>query len=206
MKRASTILMAGALLASGSAYAKDYGDSGTIELGGNLQFVSSSSKTEDKDINFKTDNSSTDITLEPEVSFFLLGGLPLFVGLELGMNSSKDNEAETSQDTTKFGLNLGTGYLVKIGKARIGPAVALGFSQETRKSDNGPGADSEVTRSGPGVTIAGLAKLPIGSGGVITAGLFVENQMLTEKIKDVDNEADVTTLSFGTSIGVSVFF
>ena len=205
MKRASAILMAGALLASGSTNAKDYGDAGTIELGGNLSFVSASSKTEDKDINFKTDNSSTDVSLEPEISYFLIGGLPLFVGLDVGMNSSKDNEADTTEDTTGFGLNLGTGYLLKIGKARLGPAISLGFSQETTKVDDGTN-ETERTRSGPGVTVAGLAKLPIGSGGVITAGLFVENKMHTEKIKDVDGEADITTLSFGTSIGVSVFF
>lgn len=205
MKRSIMLFASGLLLTSGSALAKDYGDAGTIELGGDFVFTSSSAKLEDDDTGFKTDNTGTDLEIAPSAYYYLIDGLPLIVSLELGMSSDTDNESSPKEtDTTQgFGLGLGTGYFVKVGKARIGPAISLGFSTETQKSDSD---DSEITRSGPEVTIAGLAKLPIGTGGVITAGLFIENEMQTEKVKDVDGEADVNTLSIGTSIGFSVFF
>lgn len=205
--RRMAFLAAGLMLTSTTALAKDYGDSGTIEIGGDVSFASTSSKTEDKDVDFKQDSSGTAMEVQPSLYYYLLDGLPLIVSLELTSESSTDNESDPKETdtTTGFGLGLGTGYFLKIGKARIGPAISLGFANETQKSKAGS-AETEVTRSGPEVTIGGLAKLPVGTGGVITAGLFIENEMQTEKVKDVDGEAEVNTLSIGTSVGFSVWF
>ena len=205
MKR--IILAAGLMLTSTTALAKDYGDSGTIEIGGDVSFASTASKTEDKDVDFKQDTSGTAMELQPSLYYYLLDGLPLIVSLELSSESSTDNESDPKETdtTTGFGIGLGTGYFLKVGKARIGPAISFGFGNETQTSKAGS-AETEVTRSGPEVTIGGLAKLPVGTGGVITAGLFIEQEMQKEKVKDVDGEADVTTTSIGTSVGFSVFF
>ena len=206
MRRVATVIATGLLLSSGSALAKDYGDAGTIELGGNVFFESTSTKLEDDDNNFKTDESGTDITLAPDVFYYLMPGLPIIGGIELGMENQKDNEDDSTSATTGFGVGVGTGYFVKVGAARLGPAAQLRFSQETTKTDDGAGVETETTLSGPGVRLGALAKLPIGSGGVITAGLFMNYDTLKEKVKDVDGETDVTSMSFGTTVGVSVWF
>ena len=51
---------------------------------------------------------------------------------------------------------------------------------------------------------SGVAKLPIGGGGVITAALFVDYDMLKEDFEGA--KADITRTTIGTSVGVSVWF
>lgn len=214
MKRNVTaVLVTGALLASGSAFAKDYGDAGTIELGGNLQFLSSTTKLEDDEgvLTSKTDRTATDMQIGPSISYYLAGGLPIIADIGIGMESSKDNEDDSTEDTQTIRFAVGSGYFLKIGAARIGPAALIGYRSETTKTKDDDGAggtvESETTYTGQELVAGGVAKLPIGGGGVITAALFLQYGMGEEEIKDAPGDpTEVTTVGFGTSIGVSVWF
>jgi hypothetical protein len=208
MKRTAAILTAGALLASGSAWAKDYGDAGTIEIGGNVSFGSSTTKFTETESAIPGDQDTVDetgtaIDVSPEVTFFLLPGLALFGNLGLGMSTTDDKLDDSKTTGQDMRVGVGAGYLLPIGKSRIGPAARLNYISESETDDSG-GTKTETTLTGQGVTVAGVAKLPIGGGGVITAALFVDYAMLAA---DADGaKADVTRTTIGTSVGVSIWF
>lgn len=208
MKRTAAILTAGALLASGSALAKDYGDAGTIEVGGTVGFGSSTTKMHETESAVPgdqdtVDESSTTIDLSPEVTFYLLPGLALLGSIGIGMDSTDDKLDDSKNSSQDMRIGVGAGYLLPIGKSRIGPAARLNYISGTDTDDDGT-TKTETKVTGQGVTVAGVAKLPIGGGGVITAALFMDYDML--KSDTEGSKADVTRTTIGTSVGVSIWF
>ena len=208
MKKVAAMVVAGTLMASGSAMAKDYGDAGTIELGGTVAFGSSTTKMTESESAIPgdqdtVDESATEIAIQPELTFYLLPGLALLGSVGVGMESF-DNKLDDSKQTTQtLNVGVGAGYFLPIGKSRIGPGVRLKYISETDKFDDGTD-ETESTLAGQGVTVAGIVKLPIGGGGVITGSLYVDYDML--KADDDGAKADVTRTTIGTAVGVSVWF
>lgn len=208
MKRTAAILTAGALLASGSAWAKDYGDAGTIEVGGTASFGSRTTKLTESESSIPgdqdvADETSTTIDISPEVTFYLLPGLALLGSIGIGTDSTDDKAFDNKSTSQSMNVGVGAGYFLPIGKARIGPGARLKYISETQTDDDGTSKE-EATLTGQGVTVAGVAKLPIGGGGVITAALFMDYDML--KADSDGAKADVTRTTVGTSVGVSIWF
>ena len=205
MKRLTTILMTGALLGSGTAWAKDYGDSGTIDLSGNFGFTQRTVKmTETETDADSLDDTNTDIEIQPEVAFFLLPGLAILGSASVSQSTLKDNLEDDTSSDQRISIQAGGGYLLGVGTARLGPFLKVGFIQGSSKSDFG-GTDAEDTYSGPSVQLGGAMKLPVGSGGVITAALMLEQNMLKYEYEG-GVEADVTETGVIMSLGVGVWF
>lgn len=204
MKRLTTVVALTTMLCSGSAWAKEYGDAGTIDITGNVRFAQTTTKMTETETDADTeDNSSTDIELMPEVAFFLLPGVAILGSLELSQDSFKDNLDDSSSTSQDMAVRVGGAYLLSVGTARIGPALRVGYITTNTKEEFG-GDDSEAKTSGPTVQLGGLMKLPIGSGGVVTAALTAEQEMLTF---DFDgNEGDQTNTTLGLSLGVGIYF
>ena len=205
MKRLASVLAAATLLASGSAHAKDYGDAGVIEIGGSVGFSNTTTTMTDDDSDEDVvDETSTGISISPDIYYYLAPGLPLVASLSLGMDSTKDEIFEETTNDTDVEAAIGAGYLVPVGKARIGPLAQAKFISRSSKSDSDEFGDSESTQSGPGVRLAGVAKMPVESGGVITAGLFVDYNMLAYESEGY--ESDITEMNIGVAVGFGVWF
>lgn len=188
---------AASLLAAAPASARDYGEAGTIELGGGLSIGNT---TQDFDNGGK--DTRTDITISPEVGYFVMDGLIVLGTLGLGM-SSVDYEGDEKDESTDISVGAGAGYLLPVGIARIGPAARVRYIMDEFKSTSG-GTTSTTDVTGMGFDIAGVAKLPVGSGGVITASLFYSMENLTAKSGGAEGDLDRTAI--GTSVGFSIFF
>lgn len=189
------------LAAPASVHAKEYGKAGTIELGGSFSAGTSTVELED-DAGDKTKTTNSGLSIGPDVGFFLLPGIELIGALRLGYEIEDD---DTVTDTTSsLGLGVGGGILLPVGRARIGPQMLLTYTSQTQTSkDTSDDTETEVTFVGPGVRLQGVAKLPIGEGGIITAGLYMEYFEL-----EIGGDADDTQThtEFGTAVGFSVYF
>ena len=205
MKRLTAILIVGAVFASASAWAKEYGDAGTIEVGGTVAFGSRTTKLTDKDTDEDAvDESSTTIDVSPEVSYFVMPGVAVLGRIGIGMTDTDDKLFDEKSSSQDMEIGVGGAYLLNLGKARVGPGLLVRYISETEAFEDDTGED-ETTLTGQGVTAGGLLKLPIGGGGVITAALFLDYDMLQAEFEG-GGEADVTRMTFGTTVGASIWF
>ena len=204
----TTATVAALLLVTGSASAKEYGKVGTIELGGTFAGGSTTSDFDEGDVLAESKETQTDIQIRPGIGFFLVPGIALVGELGLETRSLKVDGSDRIDNTQDISLAVGGALLLPVGKARIGPQLMLAYTSNTSKVDDGAGNETTQTYTGPGVRIAGVAKMPVGEGGVITAGLFAEYDTLAGKFEQGGIEADSERIDtgFGTLVGFSIYF
>lgn len=184
------IAVAGAtLLFSSTAFAqmKAYGRAGTFEVAGNFTFANT---TEDYDSG-KSDRSET--TISPTAGFFLMDGLEL-----LGDVSISNVEVDDVKGSL-LAVGAGAGYFVGVGAIRIGPQLL--FRYYSNKVDFGNGT---ATDTGPGVKVGLAAKVPIGTGGLLIAGVNYDYLRTTRKFGGNKEDGSVSGLT--TSVGFGIYF
>lgn len=182
-----------ALLAGGrEARAAEYGDFGTIEIGGS--FAAASTTADFGDAGGKT--TTLGGTVQPFAGLFVLPACQVFATAELGYSqvTPDGGDSVTSQ---VMGGGVGGALLIGFGRARLGPALSVRYVQETLTPE---GEEAIHVRSGPGAEAAAMAKLQIGGGGIVTISVFASHDMLE------DETDDFTRTAIGTRGAFSIFF
>jgi len=208
MKR---ILLTSALMLTAiPAWADDYASPGQLEAGGFFGIVSGS-ETRKPESGPETDSTLTGIQIDPQVGYFVSDGFELLGALHV-LNFSQKVEDADPTTVTEIGLGAGAGYFLKVGGgARIGPQLILKYKSATTKVPDVPGiGEVELADNSMGAQVGAFAKLPIGGGGVIAAGLALDYDNLSRTIDLKDLNAKVepagTQTRIGARIGYFVFF
>lgn len=181
------------VLSAGSAHAREYGKFGTVEIGGSFNAAQTTADYGDEGGTTTTLGG----TVQPFAGLFVLPGVQVFANAELGYANVKaegDQDGSTSQ--TMAG-GVGGAVLIGIGRARLGPSLGIRYVEETFTPEGGEKANVRV---GPGAELAGVAKLQVGGGGIITVAVFAAHDLL-------EDEADsFTRTTVGTRGGFSIYF
>ena len=180
------------LLAGREARAGEYGDFGTIEIGGS--FSAASTTADFGDAGGKTTTMAG--TLQPFAGLFVLPACQVFATGEIGYSQVTPDGGESLTSQT-VGAGLGGALLIGFGRARLGPALSVRYVQETLTPE---GQDAIHVRSGPGAEAAAMAKLRIGGGGIVTISVFASHDMLE------DETDDFTRTAVGTRGAFSIYF
>lgn len=212
MKRLILILASAlaAVPAVASASEESYMHPGQIEAGGLIGIISQT-QTYKPDGGDETKTTVTGIAIQPEVTYFVADGFGLIGRLDV-LNFSQKFEDEDPTTQTIIGLGVGAGYYVNAGIARVGPQAILKFRQQTIKIPNvdfGAGPDDlDITQTDTGAEVGVLAKVPVGNGGVIAAGLVVDYANVAQKIEYATLEAEPTgtVTNIGARVGYFVTF
>lgn len=181
-----------ALLATRDAQAGDYGDFGTIEIGGS--FSAASTTADFGDTGGKTTTLAG--TLQPFAGLFVLPACQVFATAEIGYSqvTPDGGDSITSQ---VMGGGIGGALLLGFGRARVGPALSVRYVQETLTPE---GEEAIHVRSGPGAEAAAMAKLQIGGGGIVTVSVFASHDILEDETDNFSRTA------IGTRGAFSIFF
>lgn len=195
MRKFSILAVAAVLGFPAMAFAGEYGATGTIEVGGEVSIQSGSTAIKPKGGTEST-TSTTDITLAPEVGYFLMDKLELIGRLAITSSSSDDETTKTT--SSGFGLGVGAAYLLPMGGIHVGPKATLGYA--SRSTDNDV---FKYTQAGPEIKLGGVAKVPFGTGGILGAdlGLTYSPQSISG-----DFEGDATFTGFGIGTSFSVYW
>ena len=181
------------------AQAADYGKAGVIEVGGEVR-IQSNSVAVKPDGGEEATTSIMEVTLAPEVGYFLMDQLELLGRLAISTSSSKPDGGDATT-TNGFGLGVGAAYMLPMGGIHVGPRALLGFSSTT----SGVEKDT-LTYSGPEIRIGGVAKVPFGGGGALGAGLDItyapQSVSGAGAFKDAKGSATTTGFGLGTSFSV----
>ena len=201
MTNVRKIIVAALFLLPSSAFAHEYGTPGTIELGGFFAATSQSDKIKN--------GSKTDITIfqvTPEVGYYVSEGLVLIGQLPLEAGNLKDDQGSKAS-ITQFGVGVGGGYFMHAGIAHVGPTLVAHYKSNSFKFDLG-GGSTTVAENSPGAEIGLRANVPVGQGGLITAGLLFDYDSIDQKISGggFSQKASGSGTSFGTAVGVLIFF
>ena len=196
-----------ALAFPAAAAAREYGDAGTIDVTGGLEIGSTSTTLEEKDTETEIEDTNTIVGITPSVIWYPIDGLGVLGSISMDSNSDTrkvEGNDETTNSTTSFELGVGAGYLFKVGKVRMGPALTLKIANQSTTSDDGTDETTEKA-SGAGFELAAVIKLPVGTGGVVTTGLFLESLALTTEPED-GPEDELSKVSLGMFFGVGIYF
>jgi hypothetical protein len=147
--------------------------------------------------------------LAPQIGYFLSPGIQIVGQLTVGSDAVKPKGGSTTSFTL-LGVGVGGAYFVKAGTVMVGPEVLLQYQDLSGKLPDpfGTGSDLTITQSGPGGELALVAKMPLGGGGVITAGADYQYLSLSQdaKLGGVKQSDSGTAGNFGTFVGFSVYF
>lgn len=187
--------------AAPAMHGAEYGDPGVIELGGTLAFQNTNT-----DFKSNGKQSETLAVLAPQVGYFLSPGIQLIGQLTVGSESIKPKGGDATT-ATLLGLGVGGAYFVKAGTVMVGPELLLQYQDLAVKFPLG-GSSINVTQTGPGGELALVAKMPVGGGGIITAGADYQYLSLSQDAKSggVKQSDSGTEGAFGTFVGFSVYF
>lgn len=180
-------VVAAALLTSvpSLAMSKEYGDAGTFEVGGQFHLGSSTKKYDKADVKIEMQ----DTTIQPNAGFFVTDSIQVIGDLTISNYKVDDT------DGNRFALGVGAGYLLKVGALRVGPEVLVRYYNEKF---------GDTTENGPGAALQGALKVPIGTGGLLTASAGLS--FFTATAKSGGAKDDVTTQSFDTLVGFAIWF
>ncbi len=199
MRGPKAILVAVAMLpVAPAAEAKEYGATGTLELGGALNAGRTTQDFEDN-----TEGSRTFVRVSPMVGLFLLPGIQLVATGEWANESETFPGDEGSSEARHVGLGAGGAILLPFGKARLGPQLLLHGNKveiETKVGDE----TVDVEGTGPGASLSGVVKLPIGSGGILEGALVFRSDLL--EYESGGSSVKSSRTSIGTRVGVSLYF
>jgi hypothetical protein len=200
--RKFSILAVAAILGFPALASAEYAKTGVIEIGGEVAISNDSRATKPKG-GTETTETTTSITLAPEVGYFLMDQLELLGRLAI-TNSSTDNEGDKSSSSA-FGLGVGAAYMLPVSTIFVGPRGTIGFSSATSGSEG-----DTLTVSGPEIRLGGVAKVLFGNGpgGILGAGLDITYapQSLSGAGAFKDVEGDSTLTGFGISTSFSVYW
>ena len=198
-----TPALAAILATPAIASAENYGSPGQIEAGGFFGIASQTITTEPEGGEEATD-TVTVIQMDPTVGYYVADGLEVLGTLTLTNASIKFDGADDPVTLNVIGLGAGAGYFVDLGAARIGPQVVVRYLTGTFDF----GGDLKQTDQFIGAQAGAFAKLPIGGGGVLAAGLVFDYDMMTRKFElgSAEAEAEGTETQFGARVGYFVFF
>lgn len=193
MKLVPVALAAAFLLSAGTAHAREYGKFGTVEIGGSFNAAQTTTDFGDEG------GKSTTLggTVQPFAGIFVLPGVQVFANAEVGYANVKAEGEDEGATSQIMAGGAGGAVLIGIGRARLGPSLAVRYVEETFTP---PGGDAVDVRVGPGAEAAALAKLQIGGGGIITVAVFASHDLL-------ENESDgFSRTTVGTRGGFSIYF
>lgn len=187
------------------AEGKEFGDKGTVELGGEFDISSGSNDVKFEGSPSSTTNS-TDVNVGPRVGYFVADGVEVLGLVNVGFEVD-DFEGDDKDQANTFSIGAGGAYLVKAGTMRIGPQLSLAYLQSKISSEDA-GGSTDITFSGPLFDIRGVAKVPVGGGGLISIGLGLTYGTLGVDIESggASADGDLTFINYGTNVGFSVFF
>ena len=181
------------LLFSPSALAqvKLYGQAGTFEVAGNFSF---GSQTSDYDDAGKQTTAFT--TISPSGGFFLMDAVQILGDVRV-TNATTEFEGGGERTSQELSIGVGAGYFIGIGAIRVGPQMLLRYYSLTIEQGS-----AEQSDTGPGVSIGAALKVPIGSGGLVIAGLNYD--YLTTSRKEPKDEGTVS--GYATTVGFGIYF
>lgn len=191
--KAIVFAFAAAMLAPAAAQAREYGKFGTVEIGGSFNAAQTTADYGDEAPTTTTLGGS----VQPFVGLFVLPGFQVFANAEVGYANVKTEGQDEGDTAQTMAGGAGGAILIGIGKARLGPSLAIRYVEETYTPDGG---DKTDVRVGPGAEVAGLAKLSVGGGGIITIAVFASHDLLSNETDDFAR----TTI--GTRGGFSIYF
>lgn len=189
-----TLAAVALLLGAGTAHAREYGKFGTVEIGGAFNAAQTTADYGDEGGGTTTTLGGT---VQPFAGLFVLPGVQVFANAELGYANVKaegDQDGTTSQT---MGGGVGGAVLIGIGRARLGPSLAIRYVEESITLEGG---DKTNVRTGPGAEVAGVAKLQIGGGGIVTIAVFAGHDLLEDEVDSF------TRTTIGTRGGFSIYF
>lgn len=198
MRKFSILAVAAVLGFPAMAFAGEYGATGTIEVGGEVSIQSGSTAyaIDGAGSAGESTTSTTEITLAPEVGYFLMDKLELIGRLAITSASSDDETTKTT--SSGFGLGVGAAYLLPMGGIHVGPKATLGYGSNSIDNDV-----FKATESGPEIKLGGVAKVPFGTGGILGADLGITYRMGS---LSGDVEGDATFMGFGLGTSFSVYW
>jgi hypothetical protein len=185
-----------------SAHAKQFGDSGTIEIGGSFSFQNGTTKIEPEQGD-AIEYDTQEMRVAPTVGFFFGKKIEGVARLSL-VNVSSDASG-TKSSGSGAGVDAGFAYLINIGAMRAGPQLLVGYSTSSSKSDL---ADSEYSEAGPGAEIGAVLKVPFGAGAVLGAGVGFRYDMSTYEndVGGTVSKGEATSTDLAVSASFGVFF
>lgn len=202
----TVLTLAFALPAQAREASGEYGSAGQLEAGGSFAIASIRTELDDAG----AERSATAIILSPIVGYYVAPGFELIGQLGVASVTGTENDGagnEADVTLTSISLAAGAGYFLPIGGARVGPQLLLRFANETIGFEFG-GGEIEITSQNVGAEAGVFAKVPVGGGGVITAGIAAQFANLTQEVEfgGVSGDADGTGFGLQTSVGFLVFF
>jgi hypothetical protein len=197
MKTKILALLCALFVTPAIASANEYGEPGTIEVGGELTAGTQTTKVKNGG---KQD--ATLVQLSPEVGYYVSEGLVLLGQLPIQSISGKD-ETGTKVTLTGIGIGAGAGYFIKAGTAHIGPSVLAQYQSQNIKF-----GDIKLDDTRPGATVRLTANLPVGHGGLISAGVHFDYASVDQKVTatGLSVKDKGTATAFGTTVGFLVWF
>ena len=207
MKR---ILLLSALALPAIASAEDYAKPGQLEAGG-VFGIQNNTETRKPDGGDEVDTTTTSIQIEPQVGYFITDGLELIGALQVINQSSKVEDGDP-ESLTVIGLGAGAGYFLNLGIARIGPQAILRFASADATFQVPLIGEVDLTEQRMGAQVGAFAKVPIGGGGVISAGLAIDYDNVARAFDastippGEELEPTGTSQTIGIRVGYFVFF
>lgn len=183
--------------------AEDYGKAGQLEAGGLFGIFSQTETIEPEGGGPEGENKFTAIVIDPTVGYFVSDGFELLGALRVQNISAEIEGFSDTITLNEIGLGAGAGYFVNVGVARIGPQAILRFG--TNAISAGDFKENDTTL---GAQVGAFAKVPIGGGGVIAAGLVVDYDTIARTTDNgvTEYDSDGTSTQFGARVGYFVFF
>ena len=199
------IVSALTLLVPAVAGAEEYAKPGQIEAGGFFAVASQTIKTKvDAPGAEETSDTLTAILIEPTIGYFVADGLEVIGQLIVRNVSYKFDGADDPFVFTDIGLGAGAGYFLNLGVARIGPQGIVRFV-----NDSFTAGDFKNTGTSMGAQVGAFAKVPINSGGVLSAGLVYDYLQVTRSVDDgagFEYDEEGTDTAIGARVGFLVYF
>jgi hypothetical protein len=185
------------------ASAEEYAKAGQLEAGGTFGIVSQTETTKPDGGGSETEDTVMAIQVDPTVGYFVANGFELLGQLHLTQATLEFDGVDDKATLTEIGLGAGAGYFLNLGIARVGPQAILRFG-----TGNFVFGDLKQTDSLLGAQVGGFAKVPVGGGGVIAAGVVVDYDTITRNEDNGvgDRDSEGTNTEFGVRLGYFVYF
>lgn len=201
LRFALAALAATSVLTSPPVSAREYGEAGTVEIGGALSIGNNRTNLDDSGT-----TTATAVVLAPSIGYFVADGLSLIGTVSISTSSADYEGGEDS--STGIGVGAGGGYFFPAGAARLGPVALLRYGSNSLSQQADGGGDLSLETSGTGFEVGMQVKVPVGGGGVFTGGLGMQFANVDAEVEfnGMTGSDSGTATAIGTSLGFTVFF
>lgn len=191
MKRFVYFFIAAFLFSFITISAQDFSTKGTIELGGNVGFSSTTYVSNGQ----SSTNSLTNFSIDPYVGYFVINNL------ELGLVPSFSTSKYGDQSSTSFSVYFAPAWNFDL-KSTLFPFVEGRIGYNTSSYDDGNSFTTDPSSSGLAWGFRGGVKAQVGSNALVNIALSYDQiTMNPENWSGDRNGANV----FGVSAGFTVF-